>query len=143
MREGSPVSSPLLHCTQSRGRASHYIPDTNLCNSQRVHDVSLRTGQSAPPFQNTEKKQTHNRCLGSRDPTPGFQPSPREPVYPKQRRIAQGSYVRAVSSKLVPVQGIFHKDVLEKRNHFVVHALGALHRGGGWFKGSRVVVLLC
>src|SRR6266478_8245061 len=54
---------------------------------------------------------------------PGVHPALRKPIYPKQPYIAQGSYVRAVSSEFVPVQRILHKLISKKRDCFIVHAL--------------------
>jgi hypothetical protein len=62
---------------------------------------------------------------------PGVQPPLREPVYSKQRRVAQRSHVRAVSGKSVST---LHEVVLEERNDFVVHALGTLYGSGRWLK---------
>src|ERR1700733_10587940 len=70
------------------------------------------------------------RCFGSRDPTQ-FSNCPRASqyiLYPKQCRIAQEADARAVSRKFVPVQGIIHKPILEKRSYFIVHALRSSHR---------------
>ena len=74
---------------------------------------------------------------------PSLHPPVREPVYPEQRHVAQRPYLRAVSSKFVPVNGvqIGHVSTIERRDGVVPSRLGratiVVVRGGqapcrGW-----------
>jgi len=65
---------------------------------------------------------------------PGVHPILGKPVYPEQRRIAQRSHLRAISSKFVPVRGALHELFLKERDDFVVGALGTLHGSGRWLE---------
>ena len=102
------------------------IPIPILRNSKRIEDVSL----GEPDVITVKKKKghakhrkasaTHNfhflvvQMLRQSRSEPAFPLSLRKPVYPNQRRIAQGSYVRVVSRKFVPLQAILHKPIWRK-----------------------------
>jgi hypothetical protein len=107
-----PSSPSLTICNHKRERLVAF-PIPIVRNSKRIEDVFLREPDINENVNIEKVSATHNfhfpvHTLRQSRSDPGVQPSLPKPVYPKQRRIAQGSYVRAVSRKFVPVQGILH-----------------------------------
>ncbi|KAI0256154.1 hypothetical protein BJV78DRAFT_441843 [Lactifluus subvellereus] len=136
----APFAPLTVRNRERKGLVAFLIPI--LCDSQRSENVALHgsEGTSMPnrQCQAGMSERTHNLHLlviemlrGSRT-DPVVQPPLGVPVYPEQHHVAQGSDVCAVSRKFVPERGVLHKVILEKRNDFVVHALGALQGGGRW-----------